>query len=490
MKISAAGILLLALPAFAAVDGTVINKTTGKPQPGATVTLYKLGQAGMESVESVKSGPGGQFRIDRPTAGPHLIQTAFDGVTYNHLLPPGAPASGLSLEVYNSSKQPGAARVARHFVIFQPSGGRLGVNEGFVFNNDGATTYNDPDGGTLKFYLPPAANGAAKVKATAPQGMPIDRAAEKTARKDIYKIDFPIKPGETDIQITYDVPYTSGGVFEGKVIAAPQEATLLVVPDGIAIKGEGLESKGQEPRSKAAVYSVKSATYKVEISGDAPAPAADSDSADSGPSLEEVSPKVLRGNMKWILGLAFAILALGFIVLYRAPIPNTLVDAHALRAAAAYLGFMAKAASDRPSAAAKPLGRRGPPTKSAWRVTNPNIPCKRPFNLLQRVFVFTSGDANALGAGVLAGYLQDAAENTLEEVVKQVGAIEFVSHSTVEAEIDRTKKIPEAAFQAMSAIAPALVAQARSGAVGVCVRTLDDPDSGQSAALFLLYLNA
>ena len=41
---------------FAAVDGTVINKTTGKPQAGATVTLYKFGSAGMESVESVKSG--------------------------------------------------------------------------------------------------------------------------------------------------------------------------------------------------------------------------------------------------------------------------------------------------------------------------------------------------------------------------------------------------------------------------------------------------
>src|SRR5580693_1837527 len=151
---SSAAILLFAVPLFAAVDGTVINKTTGQPQSGATVTLYKLGQAGMESLESVKSGAQGKFHIDQTPQGPHLIQTAFDGVTYNHILPPGSPTSGLSLDVYNSSKRPGAAHVLRHFLIFEPSGAQLTVNEGFTFQNNGLTTYNDPDDGTLKFYLP------------------------------------------------------------------------------------------------------------------------------------------------------------------------------------------------------------------------------------------------------------------------------------------------------------------------------------------------
>ncbi len=309
--------LLLALPALAAVEGTVTNKTTGKPQSGATVTLYKLGQAGMESVESVKSGAAGKFHMEQTPQGPHLIQTAFDGVTYNHMLPPGSDSSNVSLEVYNSSKQPGAAHIARHFVIFQPSGAQMSVNEGFIFRNDGPTTYNDPDGGTLKFFLPVAAKGIAQVKATAPQGMPIDRAADKTSQPNVYKVDFPIKPGETDIQVTYLVPYSNGAVYEGKLLGKTEEPTLLVVPDGITVTGEGLESKGQEPRSKASVFSVKTAEYKVEIAGAAPVAGSDSD-ADSGPSLEEVAPKVLQQNMKWILALALAILALGFVMLYRA----------------------------------------------------------------------------------------------------------------------------------------------------------------------------
>jgi hypothetical protein len=310
---------LSVVPLFAAVDGTVVNKTTGQPQSGATVTLYKLGQAGMESVESVKSGAQGKFHIDQTPQGPHLIQTAYDGVTYNHMLPPGSASSGLSLDVYNSSKQPGAARISRHFLIFQPSGAQMSVNEGFIFTNGGTTTYNDPDGGTLKFYLPTAAKGIAQVKATAPQGMPIDRAPDKTKQKDIYKIDFPIKPGETNIQVTYLLPYSSSAVFEGKTIGKTEEPTLLVVPNGVTLKGEGVENKGQEPRSQATVYSVKTASYKVEIAGSMPAAAAaDADAGDSGPPVEEIAPKIFQQNMKWILALALGILALGFILLYRA----------------------------------------------------------------------------------------------------------------------------------------------------------------------------
>jgi hypothetical protein len=310
---------LSAVPSFAAVDGTVVNKTTGQPQSGATVTLYKLGQAGMESVESVKSGAQGKFHIDQTPQGPHLIQTAYDGVTYNHMLPPGSATSGVSLDVYNSSKQPGAARISRHFLIFQPSGAQMSVNEGFIFTNSGTTTYNDPDGGTLKFYLPTAAKGIAQVKATAPQGMPIDRAPDKTKQKDIYKIDFPIKPGETNIQVSYLVPYSSSAVFEGKTIGKTEEPTLLVVPNGVTLKGEGVENKGQEPRSQASVYSVKTASYKVEIAGSMPAAAAaDADAGDSGPPVEEIAPKIFQQNMKWILALALGILALGFILLYRA----------------------------------------------------------------------------------------------------------------------------------------------------------------------------
>src|ERR1043166_5237621 len=93
-------LFLAAVAAHAAVTGTVINRTTGKPQAGATVGLNKLGQNGIELIDQAKSGADGKFSIDQEIRGPHLLRTAYDGVTYNHMLPPGSPTAGLTLDAF------------------------------------------------------------------------------------------------------------------------------------------------------------------------------------------------------------------------------------------------------------------------------------------------------------------------------------------------------------------------------------------------------
>jgi hypothetical protein len=315
--------LLFASCASAAVDGTVINRTLGKPQAGATVTLYKLGQAGPEQIESVKSGADGKFHItqDAPAPGPRLVQAAYEEVTYNRILPPGSASNDVTVEVYESSKKPGDAKVEQHVVVFEPVRGQLMVNEWYIFHNSGKTTYNDVDGGTVRFFLPPAANGAVQVNATAPQGMPVPQAAEKTSSKNIYKVAFAIKPGETRFDISYHVPFNAPGTFEGRILN--NSPTRLVVPNGVTIKGNGIQPVGQEPRTKAAIYDVKGPDFKIEIAGAGslqPTEEASDDSGGGGATYEQIPPKVY-GNMKWILALAFAVLTLGFILLYRAQVP-------------------------------------------------------------------------------------------------------------------------------------------------------------------------
>ncbi|HTM52159.1 MAG TPA: carboxypeptidase-like regulatory domain-containing protein [Bryobacteraceae bacterium] len=300
----------------AAVEGTVTNQTTGKPQPGATVTLYKLGQNGIESVESVKTDAAGTFRIDQNLKGPRLLQSAYDGVTYNHMLPPGAKETGVALDVYNSSKQPGGAKVMQHMVILEPGTGEMTVSEGYIWLNTGKTTFNDLDAGTLRFYAPPGSKGI-QVNATAPQGMPIRTAPSPTKQPDVYKIDFPIKPGETNIQISYTVPFTSPGSFEGKVFYKGGP-TSLIVPDGVTVKGEGLESRGQEPRTKASIYQTSAESFKVQIEGSGELKRGEAaESEQGGPQIQFVLPK-LYDKLYWVLALSFSILILGFVLLYRA----------------------------------------------------------------------------------------------------------------------------------------------------------------------------
>src|SRR3954447_23057681 len=214
------GALLLCASLHAAVTGTVINRTTGLPQAGATVALNKLAtQTGIELIDQAKTDALGKFTINQPTAGPHVLRTAYDGVTYNHMLPPGSPTTNLTIDVYNASKTPGDAKVGKHMILFEPAEGQMAVSETFLVTNTGKLAWNNPDQGTLHFFLPPGANGKAQVQATAPGGMPIGAPIVKTSKPDIFAVDFPIKPGETRFDITYTTTYTLGEPYAGKVVS-------------------------------------------------------------------------------------------------------------------------------------------------------------------------------------------------------------------------------------------------------------------------------
>ncbi len=172
-------------------------------------------------------------------------------------------------------------------------------------------TYYDPAGGTLRFFLPEALQGEARVMVTAPQGMPIQREAAKTAQANVYKLVFPIKPGETRIELNYTTALADPATFSGKVLY-PGLPTRLAVPNGVTLQGAGLKPLGREPGSQAAIYELRQAAYTVQIQGGAAAEAGD----DSGPAIEEIPPRIYD-HLGWILIPTFLALLLGFILLYR-----------------------------------------------------------------------------------------------------------------------------------------------------------------------------
>src|SRR5262245_26356988 len=227
----------LALFLFA-VSGTVVNQTTGQPQPGATVTLYKVGANGPEAMTSVKSAAGGKFEMpDTVQGGPHLLQTAYSGVTYNKMLPPGRPTTDLSVDVYNTSPKPDGAQVTTHMILLEPNGMKLQVNESVIWRNPGNTAYYDEKNGTMRFFLPLGAGGKVRVNCTAPQGMPIERPAVKTAKEGIYTVDFPVKPGDTRFDLMYEMPMTGPGNFTTKIVHGGGPVRV-VAPSGVELQSD------------------------------------------------------------------------------------------------------------------------------------------------------------------------------------------------------------------------------------------------------------
>jgi hypothetical protein len=302
---------------FAAVDGTVVNATTGKPQASVIVSLLQPGSQGMQTLASVKSDAEGQFKIDKEIPpGPAILQALYQGATYNLILQAGAPTSGLHLKVYDSTAKAGIAKVSQHMVLIEPSTTAVDISETFLVENESTSTFQDPAKGSVQFYLPEAAGGNVKVSINAPGGMPIVRPAEKTTQKDVYKITYPVKPGESRFDVSYALP--PGETFTSKILHG-DGITRLVTPSTVTLTGDGIESLGQEPRTKAHIYNAGSADYSVTITGvgSLRGPEAEAPAEDTGePQLEEQNARVYS-RMYWVLALVLVILGLGGVLLYR-----------------------------------------------------------------------------------------------------------------------------------------------------------------------------
>lgn len=194
-------------------------------------------------------------------------------------------------------------KVLEHVVWLEPVQNELVIRESIILRNDGKPAHR-----TVRFYVPDSALRPPAVSATAPNAAPVEQPAVKTRERNVYKADVPIQPGETRFDISYVVPFSSTGVFSGKVLEE-EGRVWLVTPQGVTLKGDGLQPPRQDPTTRAFIYEVKGREYKVELE----AAAAEQE---NGPSLDQILPRIY-GSVYPILGLTLGVLALGFVLLYR-----------------------------------------------------------------------------------------------------------------------------------------------------------------------------
>jgi hypothetical protein len=272
----------------------------------------------MQVLGSTKSGPNGNFHIDQEVPSPPaLVQAIYKGSTYNLIIPPGSASTGLKLNVYEATADSAANKLAMHMVILEPGADTLRVSERFELQNYTRSTYEDAAKGSLQFYLPNGADGGTSVTVQAPDGMPIQRPAEKTGKAGVFKVNYPLKPGKTGFDVRYNLIATD--TFKSQR-ARTDFPTRLVTPGGVTLSGDGLSSLGQEPQTQAHIYEITAPSYEVKIEGtgafrqdDGSGGAAE----DTGqPKVEEINARVYT-RLPWVLGLTLGILGLGGVLLFR-----------------------------------------------------------------------------------------------------------------------------------------------------------------------------
>jgi len=226
----AAAVLLLAVSAAAVttLSGTVTNSTTGKPSAGDEIILIKLA-AGMEESAHTKSDAQGKFSFTLDDSGMHLIRAVHQGVTYHQPAPPGT--SSVNVTVYDVGTKVDGIKAVADLMYVQASQGKLGITRIFAMDNTSKPARTQMNDSNFEFYLPEGAEiDEAQAQTAGGQGVNIQPTPQ--AQKGRYAFVFPLRPGQTQFQVTYHLSYGGKATIDPKLIY-PLQHFVAILPRSI-----------------------------------------------------------------------------------------------------------------------------------------------------------------------------------------------------------------------------------------------------------------
>ncbi|MFZ1008504.1 MAG: hypothetical protein WAN65_16800 [Candidatus Sulfotelmatobacter sp.] len=219
-------LFLASLASAQTLTGTVKNATTGKPAAGDEVILLKLGP-GMEEGGRTKADANGKFSFKLDDAqSPHLIRAIHQEVTYHRMAPPGT--TSVELEVYDVGKKIDGISVVADIMRVQVEQGQLEVMRAFAVQNNSKPPRTQMNERNLEFYVPEGAKMDGGSAMTA-NGQPITSAPVPEGEKNRYSFIFPLRPGITQFQVAYEMPYSGSANLDPKSVY-PLEHFVAILP--------------------------------------------------------------------------------------------------------------------------------------------------------------------------------------------------------------------------------------------------------------------
>ncbi|HEY1463970.1 MAG TPA: carboxypeptidase regulatory-like domain-containing protein [Terriglobales bacterium] len=208
------------------LTGTVTNGTTGKPSAGDDVVLIKFGQ-GMEEASRTKTDANGKFTLTVPDdGGPHLVRDIHQGVTYNQMATPGT--SSVDLQVFDVAKKVPGVTVNADVIRIQAEGNQLEGVRFFAVDNLSTPPHTQMNDANFEFYLPDGAE-VDEGQAQTQGGQPVNSAPVPQAVKNRYAFMFPLRPGTTQFQVVFHMPYTGQLKIDPKSLY-PAEHLMVMLP--------------------------------------------------------------------------------------------------------------------------------------------------------------------------------------------------------------------------------------------------------------------
>jgi len=238
------------------LTGTVTNGTTNKPSAGDEIVLIKLG-AGMEEVAHAKTDAQGKFNFNFDDANsPHLVRAIHQGVTYHQMAPPGT--NSVSVQVYDVAKKVDGIQAVADLMYLQTSQGQLGITRIFAVDNNSSPPRTQMNDASFEFFAPENAEMDEGQAQTA-GGQPIKITPTPQAEKGRYAFVFPLRPGKTEFQVTYHLPYSGKATIDPHIVY-PLQHFVAMMPKtiGFAASQSGVYQDKQPPDLPDAIAEVAS----------------------------------------------------------------------------------------------------------------------------------------------------------------------------------------------------------------------------------------
>ncbi len=222
-------VILSNLAAAQNITGTVTNATTGKPSVGDQVTLLSLSQ-GMQEIASTSSDARGHFSFAAPpdADAPHMVRVTHEGVNY---YPPGGPLmpgrTTAELTVYDSAKKLDGLSETVEVDRYQSDGKQLqGMTLYAIRNQSQPPRTVADDKRTFEIALPAGAE-MESAQAKAPGGQPIAVEVSPTSERNHYAFNYPLRPGETQFEVSYHLPYSGEASIAPEPLANVQHFVVV-----------------------------------------------------------------------------------------------------------------------------------------------------------------------------------------------------------------------------------------------------------------------
>lgn len=239
------------------IRGTLVNGTTGATNIDATVIVVRP-SGGMLQEREVEAR-GGRFEIPDldPQSPLYLLRVDWDGIPYNTPVQVTGQDQDVTITVYESTTSWQNLRVMVPHLAAVRDGDHLLIETLFEISNESAPPRTATgDEGYFHIYLPAEMDSLTACFVTS-LGVPVDRTPVPTETPNVYRVEYPIRPGLTRVGVAYKIPYASGAYqLDLPLLYDLEHMTVFAVDPSMTITSSTHTLEAEESAHGMAAYSL------------------------------------------------------------------------------------------------------------------------------------------------------------------------------------------------------------------------------------------